>query len=175
MAQTDLVLFMGNWPMPLMPIIHVATACRICAQSSSCAYTLQYTLIRSHVQGAMRNHAFLGALAAVASNQDLLLDLIVSDDHAASGVYAFQVYKHGCWHRVFVDNYLPCIEGEDRLAFACRYDTLLMPCKMLVLYDMNPCTATNLQYDTCHVNICLLCFQWPCWGVVAKLDRESLC
>lgn len=44
---------------------------------------------------------------------------IVSDDQAAHGVYMLQFYKHGCWQRVLIDNYLPCIEGEDRLAFAC--------------------------------------------------------
>ena len=30
----------------------------------------------------------------------LLLDLIVSDDHAQQGAYTFQFYKHGCWHQV---------------------------------------------------------------------------
>jgi hypothetical protein len=49
---------------------------------------------------------------------DLVLQ-IVSDDQAAHGVYMLQFYKHGCWQRVLIDNYLPCIEGEDRLAFAC--------------------------------------------------------
>lgn len=35
------------------------------------------------------------------------------------GAYTFQFYKHGCWHPVVVDNYLPCMDEEDRLAFAC--------------------------------------------------------
>lgn len=53
--------------------------------------------------------------------QDLLLDLIVSDDHAEQGCYTFQFYKHGCWHKVTVDNFLPCLDDPDdqRLAFAC--------------------------------------------------------
>ncbi len=71
------------------------------------------------LQGSMDNHSFLGALAAVACKQELLLDLIISDEAAAHGVYTVQFYKHGCWQRVIIDNYLPCIEGEDRLAFAC--------------------------------------------------------
>eukprot|EP00197_Chlamydomonas_leiostraca_P015683 CAMPEP_0202877654 /NCGR_PEP_ID=MMETSP1391-20130828/30994_1 /ASSEMBLY_ACC=CAM_ASM_000867 /TAXON_ID=1034604 /ORGANISM="Chlamydomonas leiostraca, Strain SAG 11-49" /LENGTH=254 /DNA_ID=CAMNT_0049559727 /DNA_START=42 /DNA_END=802 /DNA_ORIENTATION=+ len=71
------------------------------------------------LQGAMQDHSFLGALAAVACRQDALLDLIVSDDQAVHGLYTLQFYKHGCWQRVVVDSYLPCVEGEDRLAFAC--------------------------------------------------------
>lgn len=31
-----------------------------------------------------------------------------------------QFYKHGCWQRVVIDNYLPCVEGEDHLAYAYR-------------------------------------------------------
>ena len=30
-----------------------------------------------------------------------------------------QIYKHGCWQQVSVDNYLPCLPEEERLAFAC--------------------------------------------------------
>ena len=52
------------------------------------------------LQGSMQNGSFIGALAAVALSQDLLLDLIVSDDHSMQGVYTFQFYKHGCWHQV---------------------------------------------------------------------------
>ncbi|KAJ9524597.1 hypothetical protein QJQ45_024188 [Haematococcus lacustris] len=99
------------------------------------------------LQGALDNHAFLGALAAVACKQELLLDLIVSDNEAAHGVYTLQVsasvaeavaqcpksdqsliwqllllllqfYKHGSWQKVLIDNYLP-VEDDDRLAFAC--------------------------------------------------------
>mmetsp|Transcript_4340 Transcript_4340/g.11784 ORF Transcript_4340/g.11784 Transcript_4340/m.11784 type:complete len:896 (-) Transcript_4340:395-3082(-) len=70
------------------------------------------------VQGAMLNHAFLGALAAVACKQELLLDLIASDDQAERGAYTMQFYKHGCWQGVVIDNYLPCVEGEDQLAYS---------------------------------------------------------
>jgi hypothetical protein len=48
----------------------------------------------------MGNYQFLGALAAVALKQDLLLDLIVSDDHAMQGAFTLQFYKHGCWLQV---------------------------------------------------------------------------
>jgi hypothetical protein len=30
-----------------------------------------------------------------------------------------QIYKHGCWQQVSVDNYLPCLPEAERLAFAC--------------------------------------------------------
>lgn len=70
-------------------------------------------------QGSIQNRSFIGALAAVALRQDLLLDLIVSDDHAAQGAYTFQFYKHGTWHQVVIDNHLPCLDESDnqRLAF----------------------------------------------------------
>lgn len=51
-------------------------------------------------QGGLPNQPFLGALAALAVRQGLLLDLIVSDDHSNQGAYTFQFYKHGCWHEV---------------------------------------------------------------------------
>ncbi|EFJ41862.1 hypothetical protein VOLCADRAFT_98154 [Volvox carteri f. nagariensis] len=71
--------------------------------------------------GVLDSGAFLGALAAVAASRggELLLDLIVSDDAAPHGAYTFQFFKHGCWQAVVVDNYLPCVSGEERLAFAC--------------------------------------------------------
>ncbi|GAX81250.1 hypothetical protein CEUSTIGMA_g8682.t1 [Chlamydomonas eustigma] len=73
------------------------------------------------LQSNMDNHQFLGALAAVSLKQDLLLDLIVSDDHAMQGAFTLQFYKHGCWHQVTVDNLLPCLDDPDdpRVAFAC--------------------------------------------------------
>ena len=69
----------------------------------------------------MQNVSFVGALAAVGIRQDLILELIISDDHAAQGAYTFQFYKHGTWHQVVVDNYLPCLEEpqDQRLAFTC--------------------------------------------------------
>ncbi|MEW5315943.1 MAG: hypothetical protein WDW38_007338 [Sanguina aurantia] len=71
------------------------------------------------LKGELHDHWFLGAVAAVATKPDLLLDLIVSDELAAQGLYTFQLYKHGCWREVVVDNFLPCLAGQDRLAFAC--------------------------------------------------------
>ncbi|GLI63404.1 hypothetical protein VaNZ11_006368 [Volvox africanus] len=73
------------------------------------------------LQGILDSGAFLGALAAVAGSRsgELLLDLIVSDDASPHGAYTFQFFKHGCWQAVVVDNYLPCVSGEERLAFAC--------------------------------------------------------
>ncbi|KAG2449615.1 hypothetical protein HYH02_005148 [Chlamydomonas schloesseri] len=73
------------------------------------------------LQGVLESGSFLGALAAVAAARggELLLDLIVSDDSAGGGAYTFQFFKHGCWQAVVVDNYLPCLADEERLAFAC--------------------------------------------------------
>lgn len=58
-------------------------------------------------------------MACVASRRDLVLDLIVSDNMAPKGLYTFQFYKHGCWHQVAVDDYLPCVLGQDEVLFAC--------------------------------------------------------
>jgi hypothetical protein len=71
------------------------------------------------LQGCLcRSRWFLGALAAVSTKQRLLLHLLVSDEHADAGLYTFQFYKHGAWRRVVVDNRLPCLEVQQRLAFA---------------------------------------------------------
>lgn len=43
------------------------------------------------IQGCLSNHPFLGALAAVACQPDLLLDLIVSDEFADKGCFTLQV------------------------------------------------------------------------------------
>lgn len=45
----------------------------------------------------MLNHPFLGALAAVACKQELLLDLIASDEQAVNGAYTMQVRLAGGW------------------------------------------------------------------------------
>ncbi|KAG2495537.1 hypothetical protein HYH03_006480 [Edaphochlamys debaryana] len=73
------------------------------------------------LQGVLDSSSFLGALGAVAAARggELLLDLIVSDDAAPQGAYTFQFFKHGCWQAVVVDNYLPCLADQERLAFAC--------------------------------------------------------
>jgi predicted membrane-bound spermidine synthase len=68
-------------------------------------------------QGALRNRWLLGAIACVACRQDLVLDLIVSDECSDKGLYTFQFYKHGCWHQVVIDDHLPCDGGE--VLFAC--------------------------------------------------------
>lgn len=48
----------------------------------------------------------------------MLLKTIVSDEHASRGLYTFQFHKHGAWRHVVVDNRLPCLELQQRLAFA---------------------------------------------------------
>jgi hypothetical protein len=61
----------------------------------------------SIVQGPLSASWFAGALAAVATREELLLDLIASDEYAQHGCYIFQFFKHGAWHRVAVDTCLP--------------------------------------------------------------------
>jgi hypothetical protein len=60
---------------------------------------------------------FLGALAAVSCKRELLLNLIASDECAQRGLYTMRFFKHGSWLPVVVDNRLPCMELQQRLAF----------------------------------------------------------
>jgi hypothetical protein len=69
------------------------------------------------LQGSSSNSWFLGALAAVACKRELLLNLIVSDEFAQRGLYTIRFFKHGSWWPVVVDNRLPCMEQQQRLAF----------------------------------------------------------
>lgn len=70
------------------------------------------------IQGGLGDCWFLGALASVASRQDLLLDLIVSDELSSHGVYTFRFYKNGQWHDIVVDDQLPCQPGFPQPLFA---------------------------------------------------------
>ena len=58
-------------------------------------------------QPVSAGRGFHGALATVATREDLILDLIVSDDFAGQGLYTFALYKHGKWHEVSVDGDVP--------------------------------------------------------------------
>jgi hypothetical protein len=60
-------------------------------------------------KGGMNHRSFLSALSAVACRSDLILDLIVSDDHSKQGCYTCQFYKHGFFQPVCVDNLIPCL------------------------------------------------------------------
>lgn len=71
------------------------------------------------LQGALRDRWLLGAIACVGCRPDLLLDLFVSDELSDKGLYTFQFYKHGCWHQVVIDSYLPCVLGHEEVLFAC--------------------------------------------------------
>lgn len=46
-------------------------------------------------------------MAALATRPDLLLDLFVSNKASSVGIYTFQLYKHGCWHQIVIDNLMP--------------------------------------------------------------------
>jgi hypothetical protein len=64
-----------------------------------------------------------------------------------------QFYKHGCWQRVLIDNYLPCIDGEDRLAFACSgHVGELWPSFMEKGY------AKVRQFRVCGLRLMFACF-----------------
>lgn len=70
--------------------------------------TPRFKLGKSGVQ----HRSFLSALSAVACRSDLILDLIVSDDHSKQGCYTCQLYKHGFFQPVCVDNLIPCLDGS---------------------------------------------------------------
>eukprot|EP00873_Tetraselmis_striata_P036137 jgi/Tetstr1/456401/TSEL_043135.t1 len=79
-------------------------------------------------QGERSSTWFMGALAAVATRQDLLLDLIVSDDLSQYGLYTFQFYKHGIWHQVVVDDMIPHSARDGAPLFcSSAYDGELWP------------------------------------------------
>jgi hypothetical protein len=50
--------------------------------------------------------------------QDLLLDLIVSDDLGQAGLFTFRFYKNGQWHDLVVDDLLPCAPGTAEPLFS---------------------------------------------------------
>lgn len=75
-------------------------------------------VLLSTLQGCLCHSTwFAGALAAISTQQQLLLNLIVSDDHADQGLYTFRFFKHGAWRQVVVDNRLPCMKLQQRLAY----------------------------------------------------------
>ncbi|WIA30134.1 hypothetical protein OEZ86_000227 [Tetradesmus obliquus] len=74
-------------------------------------------LVQGVLQSSGSSSWFLGALAAVSRKQELLLNLIVSDECAQRGLYTVRFFKHGSWRPVVVDNRLPCMEQQQRLAF----------------------------------------------------------
>jgi len=71
-------------------------------------------LVSSAEESAPGGRGFHGALATVATREDLILDLIVSDDYASQGLFTFTLYKHGRWHDVSVDADIPvdAVTGE---------------------------------------------------------------
>ncbi|GBG61738.1 hypothetical protein CBR_g23253 [Chara braunii] len=70
------------------------------------------------IKSMLDNTWFLGALAMVASNESLLLDLLVSDDKRHDGLYTVQFYKHGEWRKVVVDDHVPCLPSTTKPIFA---------------------------------------------------------
>lgn len=60
------------------------------------------------MQGALSDRWFLGALGAIATNSDLLKQLIVSRAHASRGLYTVKFHKSGHWRYVHVDDRIPC-------------------------------------------------------------------
>lgn len=61
----------------------------------------------------LNNLWFVNAVAAISSQEDVLLNTFVSDDRAEDGLFTFQFFKHGKWHQVAIDSSLPCEPGTD--------------------------------------------------------------
>lgn len=60
------------------------------------------------MQGALSDRWFLGALGAIATNPDLLKQVMVSRAHANRGLYTVKFHKSGRWRYVHVDDRIPC-------------------------------------------------------------------
>ena len=58
-------------------------------------------------QGALGDCYFLAALANCAMERDLIEDLIV-EDFAQTGLYGVKIFRYGTWETVVVDDLVPC-------------------------------------------------------------------
>ena len=74
------------------------------------------------IQGGLGDCWFLGALAVVATRDDLIRELVVSA-HPELGFYQFRFFKNGAWSIVTVDDLIPCVrqaKGFTPFAARCR-------------------------------------------------------
>jgi len=102
----------------ILPVRYLA-ACNRVFHDDQRVLRLSASTLVYRLQGALRDRWLLGAIACVGCRPDLLLDLFVSDELSHKGLYTFQFYKHGCWHQVVIDSYLPCVLGHEEVLFAC--------------------------------------------------------
>lgn len=101
---------------------------------------------------------FLGALAAVSCKRELLLNLIVSDECAQRGLYTVRFFKHGSWRPVVVDNRLPCMEQQRRLAFCSSGQAQVL--------RVVAAAAVLPRFAACHALLCSLQVNQPhCTGL----------
>jgi len=73
------------------------------------------------VQGELGTCYFLAAIAACASEDALIEDLIV-EDHADVGIYGVKYYYTGSWHTIVVDDRIPC-KRDTRLPWSSSWNT----------------------------------------------------
>jgi len=91
-----------------------------------------------------------------------------------------QFYKHGCWQRVVIDNYLPCVEGEDHLAFAYRWAPsrtfwlVLVACVCACVY-VRVCTCMCMCAYVVCVCVCVCVCAYVCmraWACACEYSSE---
>ena len=60
------------------------------------------------IQGSLGNCWFISAMSVLATRQDLLKNVIVSDRNKAKGIYTLKFSKAGMWRYVHIDDRIPC-------------------------------------------------------------------
>eukprot|EP00741_Cyanophora_paradoxa_P014633 tig00020816_g14113.t1 len=72
------------------------------------------------IQGNLADCWLLGAFSVLASRPQLLERVFASPRHAARGLYAVAIYKDHHWHRILIDDRIPCLPGPRPLYASCR-------------------------------------------------------
>eukprot|EP01119_Soliformovum_irregulare_P001002 TRINITY_DN1074_c0_g1_i3.p1 TRINITY_DN1074_c0_g1~~TRINITY_DN1074_c0_g1_i3.p1 ORF type:complete len:597 (+),score=144.14 TRINITY_DN1074_c0_g1_i3:93-1883(+) len=74
------------------------------------------------IQGVLGDCWLLGALSTVATDQQLLENLILTPIINDWGIYQFQFYKNGEWVTVTIDDYIPVAERTGKPVFSSSLD-----------------------------------------------------
>ena len=72
------------------------------------------------VQGTLSNCWFMGALAVLATRDDLLRVCFVATKHWTRGIYTLKIYKEGQWRYVHIDDQIPCSRRGTPLYARCQ-------------------------------------------------------
>ena len=72
------------------------------------------------VQGALSNCWFVGALAVLATRDDLLRVCFVATKNWTRGIYTLKIYKEGQWRYVHIDDRIPCSRRGTPLYVRCQ-------------------------------------------------------